>query len=759
VDLRAQLQSTFGSAFTIERELTGGGMSRVFLADETALGRKVVVKILPAEMAGQVLIDRFRREIRVTASLQQANIVPVLFAGEVDGVPFYTMPFVKGESLRTRLTGHNPVPIAECVAILRDVAKALAYAHTEGIVHRDIKPENILLSGGTAVVTDFGIAKAVAAAHSDSGTTLTQVGLTLGTPAYMAPEQAFGERNIDHRADLYSLGIVAYELLVGTPPFTGGSVQALLGAHATQEPEPVDHRRHDIPAGLAALVMRCLAKDPERRPQRAEEVLQALETQSTPALAVVAARERPTIIVLPLVNMNANPDDEYFSDGMTEDIIAHLSLVRGLRVISRTTAMRYKGVKRPLADIAEELHASHVVEGSVRRAGARLRIVAQLIDPRSDEHLWAETFDRDLTDVFAIQSDVAERITGALQTRLSPDERLRFGRRPTEDLEAYNLYLLARQQNQAKPGGLAKAIEYFERAIERDPRFARAYGALAIAYGWYGAGYYGMRPRDAYGKANALASRALELDPDIAEAHVILGKFEEWIGYNWKAAEARFERALALNPSYAWGHIVYGFHLASVGRFAEAIEAGQRAVELDPAAPAVRDNSMWFHYWARRYDEALAGIVAAESQLPEDVYVLWPHGAILIALGRASDALTPLRELVKRAPIMSYSVLLAWGLAAAGQTTEARELLREIHSRESTEYVWPVGIAWAYARLGEMDRAFEYLERGYEDRAGFMNFIACEPAFDPFHGDPRFDSMVRRVGAIAPNSAGSTPAV
>ncbi len=225
--------------------------------------------------------------------------------------------------------------------------------------------------------------------------------------------------------------------------------------------------------------------------------------------------------------MNASPDDEYFSDGMTEDIIAQLSLVRGLRVISRTTAMRYKGMKRPLADIAEELNASHVVEGSVRRAGARLRIVAQLIDARSDEHLWASMFDRDLTDVFAIQSDVAERITGALQTRLSPEERLRFGHRPTEDMEAYNLYLLARQQNQAKPDGLAKAIEYFERAIDRDPRFARAYGGLAIAYGWYGAGYYGMRPRDGYGKATQLASKALELDPDVAEAHVILGKFEE----------------------------------------------------------------------------------------------------------------------------------------------------------------------------------------------------------------------------------------
>jgi eukaryotic-like serine/threonine-protein kinase len=739
--------------YLLECEVGRGGMATVYLARDLKHDRKVALKVLHPDLGAALGPERFLREIKAAAGLHHPHILQLHDSGDAEGALYYVMPYVDGESLRDRLRRSGPLGLSEGLRITGEVADALDYAQRHGLVHRDIKPENILLAEGHAHVADFGIAKGVGvAAHAG----LTQPGLLVGTPAYMSPEQSAGGE-VDARSDQYSLACVTFEMLTGSPLFSGPTPQAVLAQRF--RPIPFEAFPRTVSVSMQQVFRKALAVEPSDRFASSSEFAHALDTQSTLAIAGLATPERPTIIVLPLVNMNASPDDEYFSDGMTEDIIAQLSLVRGLRVISRTTAMRYKGMKQSLADIAEELHVSHVVEGSVRRAGARLRIVAQLIDARSDEHLWAETFDRDLTDVFAIQSDVADRITSALRTRLSPEERRRFGHRPTEDMEAYNLYLLARQQNQAKPDGLAKSIEYFERAIDRDPRFARAYGGLAIAYGWYGAGYYGICPRDGYGKATALASKALEIDPDVAEAHVILGKFEEWIRFDWKAAEARFERGLALNPSYAWGHIVYGFHLAAVGRLAEAVEAGQRGVELDPAAPAVRDNAMWFNYWARRYNEALAEIMAAESHLPEDVQILWTHGAVLIALGRAPEAIAPLRELVKRAPITSYSTLLAWGLAAAGQTTEAYELLREIHSRESTEYVWPVGIAWAYARLGQMDRAFEYLERGYEDRAGFMIWISCEPAFDPLRADPRFDAIVRRVGAIAPSSADLPSAV
>ena len=349
MDFLNQLQSMLGNAYTLRRELGGGGMSRVFVAEETALGREVVVKVLPGDMAGQLSIERFKREIRVAASLQQANIVPVLTAGDAGGVPYYTMPLVRGESLRARLVQEGALSVAECVAILRDIAKALAYAHGEGIVHRDIKPENILLSGGTAVVTDFGIAKAVEASQTmPTAVTLTQFGTVLGTPAYMAPEQAVGDAAVDHRADLYSLGVLAYELLVGKPPFAGRSPQATIAAHVTEQPVPISVCRASTPSALGALVMSCLMKDPQHRPQSANEVLSHLDAVSLSRPAPPAESTRPTVAVLPLVNIGSSSEDDYFSDGITEDIIAQLSAIGGLKVISRTSAMRYKSSKQPL---------------------------------------------------------------------------------------------------------------------------------------------------------------------------------------------------------------------------------------------------------------------------------------------------------------------------------------------------------------------------------------------------------------------------
>src|SRR5439155_21828004 len=326
MELREQLRTTLGNAYTVERELTGGGMARVFVARDTMLGRRVVVKTL-AECAGDVSAERFRREIQVAASLQQANIVPLLTAGEIDGVPYYTMPFVEGESLRARLVSRGAHSIAETVSILRDVARALAFAHERGVVHRDIKPDNVLLSGSTAVVTDFGIAKALAAARTAPSATLTQAGLAIGTPAYVAPEQASGDSEIDHRADLYAFGVLAYELLIGVPPFTGRSAQATLAAHVLEQPVPLRERRAETPPQLAALVMRCLEKDPARRPASAAEVLTALDAALTPEAhaGVPPAPSKPSVAVLPLTNMSASADDEDFSDGITEDIIAQLS--------------------------------------------------------------------------------------------------------------------------------------------------------------------------------------------------------------------------------------------------------------------------------------------------------------------------------------------------------------------------------------------------------------------------------------------------
>jgi serine/threonine-protein kinase len=472
--------------------------------------------------------------------------------------------------------------------------------------------------------------------------------------------------------------------------------------------------------------------------------------EPVPRSRAPASPEKPMIVVLPLTNMSTSAEDEYFSDGMTEDIIAQLSQIGSLQVISRTSAMRYKNSTETVKEIAGALGATHVVEGSVRRAGDRLRIVAQLIDASSDAHLWAQTFDRDRTDVFAIQSEVAERITGALQRQLTPDERRRFARRPTDNQDAYNAYLLARSHfNLATADGFNTAIALYRDAVVKDPLFARAWASIAVAHHWHVCGYYGMAPREAAAIIVENASRALEIDPDIAEAHMMLGEVETWTHHNWEGARLRQERALELSPNLAYAHLLYGNHLMSVGRLEDAVDVGQRALELDPAAEIAHVHANFFRYAARQYDEALIGLEAAEAQFGRKVLPL-TRGETLIAVGRATEAVESFRELYDRIPVSWNQIHLAWALAAAGDESEARSVLKDIHDREAREYVWHQGIATAYAHLGEMDQAFRYLERSYEEREAWVA-LPFAPTFDPFRDDPRFEAIVRQIGGVEPN--------
>lgn len=753
MDFLTELQTKLGSAYTLRRELGGGGMSRVFVAEESALGREVVVKVLPSDMAGQLSIERFKREIRVAASLQQANIVPVLTAGDAGGVPFYTMPLVPGESLRARLVQGGALTVAECVAILRDIAKALAYAHAAGIVHRDIKPENVLLSGGTAVVTDFGIAKAVEASQQmATEVALTQFGTVLGTPAYMAPEQAVGDTAVDHRADLYSLGVLAYEILTGAPPFTGRSPQAMIAAHITERPVPISVYRANTPGVLGALVMSCLMKDPQHRPQSANEVLSHLDAVSLTRPAPLAESTRPAVAVLPLASIGSSSEDDYFSDGITEDIIAHLSAIGGLKVISRTSVMRYKHSKQTLAEIAHELRASHIVEGSIRRAGDRLRVVAQLIDARADELLWAQTFDRELTDVFAIQSEVAERVAIALRSRLTADVRTRLGKRPTQDMEAYNLFLLGRQAYHSPSGSepFARAAQFLQQAIDRDQGFARAYAWLALVHMYNAGGYYGVKPHDAWARALPLAAKAFELDPHLAESELVFGWHAHWVSYDWPTAQRHFDRAHALNPSDAFVCIAH-VGLRTALRHPDDVLAWIRlAEEVDPSSPLIRLNAVVFCWMTRQFDEALAELTAARG-LTSSLGPLLPvvESMLLVALHREAEA-APLLSSLQLQPLDNWSSLMvATNLALCGDHRAARGLLAKLHARESTEYVWTVGLACAYGALGEIDRAFEYLGRAYDDRAAWMTWLESAPCFDSLRSDLRFDRMIQRLGLPA----------
>ena len=558
-ELREQLQATLGRGYTLERELAGGGMSRVFVAHERALGRRVVVKILPPDMARDVSIERFRREIQLAAGLLHPHIIPLLSAGDADGLPYYTMPFIVGESLRLRLAREGRLEYEDAAQLAREVAMALDYAHRQGIVHRDIKPENILLHDGHALVTDFGIARAIT--RSMTMSTLTIAGAALGTPLYMSPEQGGGDREIDGRSDIYSLGCVLYEMLVGDAAVSrqdrcSNRYAAPRRSGPTPECAPARDpgrarrrgRAHAREGSRGAVCIggrscsrarQVLSRDTpgRQRPSVRSSLATDDATVTSPLPASDSAR---FVAVLPFENMSGDPENEYFSDGIHEEIIAQLSKIRGLKVISRTSVMRYKKSQQPAREIGHALGVSHLLGGSVRRAGDRVRISAQLIDSDADENLWAETYDRDMSDIFAIQSEVAEQIAARMQTRVTPGEHSRINKKPTDDVEAYNLYLLGRHHyNKVTPADFTKALDYYRAAIARDPSFARAYAALADALFYLGAGYWGVRPHDTYPEAFAAATKALELDPSLAEAHGSLGMYYGWYEYDWKRGGSR----------------------------------------------------------------------------------------------------------------------------------------------------------------------------------------------------------------------------
>jgi serine/threonine-protein kinase len=752
MELRDQLQAALGTTYTLERELGGGGMSRVFLADETALGRKVVVKVLPTEMSGQVSIDRFKREIRLVASLQQANIVPILSAGDAGGMTYYTMPFVRGESLRARLMTHGALPIDECIAILRDLAKALAYAHGEGIVHRDIKPDNVLLSGGTAVVTDFGIAKAVAAAHAQPGAvTLTQLGMTIGTPAYMAPEQALGEDTVDHRADLYALGVVAYELLVGSPPFAGRTAQALLAAHVIEQPTPIADLRLDIPRGLANLVMRCLEKDPARRPQSAHEVLDLLgsaSTSTTPATGVVPrSAPAPAIAVLPFANMSTDPENEYFSDGITEELINVLTKIDGLRVVSRTSAFAFKGKREDVRAIGRQLDVNHVLEGSVRKAASRIRITAQLIAVDSGYHLWSDTYDRQLEDVFAVQDELSRAIAGALKVRLLGDTLAPLVQKPTNQVEAYTQYLKGRYHwNRRTEAELLKGLEHFQAALVLDPEYALAWIGVADSYNVLGF-YSWLAPRASFPRAKEAAEHALALDDSLAAAHCSRAYARSYHDWDFRGAEADYRRAMALDPSYVTAPQFFGNLLTWLGRFDEAVATFRHAVELEPLSLICNAAVGWGQYHARRYDDAI-GTLRATIEL--DAHFMIGHlwlGRAYVQAGMLDNAV---REFETAAALSNRSAEAIGSLghahAVAGRRIEAGQILAELGQQSEQRYVPQYIVAGIHAALGAPDAALACLERAFADRAHSLVFLRVDPVLDPLRTDSRLETLAKRVG-------------
>src|SRR5438874_5410226 len=637
-------------------------MSRVFTAEERALGRRVVVKVLSPDLAAGVSAERFKREIQLTARLQHPHIIPILSAGDADGLPYYTMPFVEGESLRVRLLRTGAMSIADAASILRDVARALEFAHEKGVVHRDIKPDNILLAGNAAVVSDFGIGKALAVARvGDQSETLTDLGVAVGTPQYMAPEQILGDPAADHRADLYAFGCVAYELLTGEPPFAGLSRMALMRAHIVDVPTPLTAKRADIPETLCALVARCLEKKPEDRPTSAHEVISILDSLTSAtgshridSFAVPGGRP---IAVLPFVSLTSDVDNELFADGLMDELITDLSMIRAVRVISRQSAMRLKGSEKDVATIARELGARYVLTGSVRRAGANLRITAQHVDATAGAPLWAEKLNGTLEDVFDIQERLSRQIVDALRLRLTPAEDQRIAERPIADVRAYEYYLLARQQIWGFTGSsLDRALQLVRRAQEivgDNELLATAEGLI-----YWQSVNVGLVPTAQYGellnKADACVARIFALNPESSKGYGLRGAIR-----NNRAdpvgAMADFKRSLALDPNDPEALLWLGYNYAVAGRGALARALMER---LQPVDPLTSINLCMFGMVAMfdgRYDEALRWTQRSVDIDPTNPSHRMVHALMLAANGHRDEATMMLERVAHDATDMAWA--------------------------------------------------------------------------------------------------------
>jgi len=729
----AALVAAIGSRYRIEREIGRGGMATVYLAEDVRHGRQVALKVLDPELAHAVGPDRFLREIEIAARLSHPHIMPLFDSGNAAGHLFYVMPFVRGESLRQRLERERRLPVDDALKIARDVAEALDHAHARGVVHRDIKPENILLFEGQAIVADFGIALAADAAASR----LTGTGLVVGTPAYMSPEQLFGEVT-DARSDQYSLACMVYEMLAGEAPHAAPTPQAIIAKRLVDSAPSMRRVRSLVPATIDDAVKRGLAKDPVNR--------FASVGQFASALTAPASTRGKCVAVLPFSNFSADPENEYFADGITEDVIANLSKIRSLKVISRTSVMPFKAREGTgnVAEIAAKLGATTLLEGSVRRAGDRVRIVAQLIDAETDQHLWSETYDRKLVDIFDIQTDVALQIAGALKAELPRDEESRVRKEPTNDLRAYQLYVFGRQSLiKFTPEAMLAAIDYFDRAIARDPAFALVHANAAQAYielAEIGA----IAPETAFHRAAEYANKAVALDPELGEAHSTVAYLKMVREFDWAGAEAEFKRALELNPNGADAYDLFGRLCSSLGRFDDAIPLIARAQELDPLAHRLDMATVLLR--AGRYDEAVASARSATDLDPSGDRAQATLGWALFLGGSTDEGIAHLRKAVAHsANTTSWLGQLGEALGLAGRTDEARAVLRQLEERSQASFVSADTLAYVYTGLGEADRAIDLLEHAVRERTGAAYGIKGSFLFAPLRTHPRFQALLREM--------------
>ena len=714
-----RIRGAFSDTYTIDRELGRGGMATVYLAQDAKHERLVALKVLHPDLAASLGPDRFLREIKLAARLNHPHILPLHDSGEASGFLYYVMPYVEGESLRERLDRDHQLPIDEAVHHTRAIASALDYAHRQGIVHRDIKPENVMLYEGEAMVMDFGIAKAVAAGSD----TLTQTGMMIGTPAYVSPEQAAGETNLDGRSDQYSLGCVLYEMLSGERAFTGPTAQAVMAKRFTDTVKPVRTLRSSVPEPVEKALSRAMSTDIGARFKTAAQFAQALasgslttptDTTTVPQQAVSSAK---SVAVLPFANMSNDAENEYFADGMAEEIINALSKIQSLRVASRTVSFALKGKNEDLAEVGKKLHVSTVLDGSVRRMGNRLRITAQLVNVADGYQLWSERYDREMEDVFAIQDDISQSIVKALRVILTEGEKKQIEKARAVNVQAYDYYLRGRQYfHQLRRKSLEYAKQMFQKAIDIDPDYARAHAGVAdcysLLYTYFDAREFNLR------QADIASNKALDLEPDLAEAHVARGLAVS-LSKHFEEAEREFDTAMRLDPKLFEAAYWFARSRLSQGMYEEAVKLLERAALLRPE------------------DYQTAGFL----------------GQALTALGKHEEAAASYRRQVKLIDVHlelnpddpRASILGAVANAIIRDKERAVAFAKQAMQVDPEDPMLLYNVACTYAQLGMPQESLDALERSVEKGWGDKNWIEHDSDLNPIREDARYKAIVQAM--------------
>ncbi len=783
------------SHYRIIEKLGAGGMGVVYKAEDTRLHRFVALKFLPENLAqDSQALERFRREARAASALNHPNICTIYDIGEQDSRAFIAMEFIDGETLRSHIHGKS-LPLAEMQKIGIQIAEALDAAHAEGIIHRDIKPANIFVTKrGQAKVLDFGLAKlvpkGVARAGADLGgeepDSTSLVGIISGTPSYMSPEQIRGD-NLDSRTDIFSLGLLLYEMATGRQAFSGGTGGMIIEAVLTRSPVPVQSINPDIPPRLEEIINKALHKDRDQRHQHAAEILgdlQQLEcgtdsgrraagqgaesvrtsdasqfqstgeqTSRNPTTQTRVGRTQrvskiiDSLAVLPFENASRDPEHEYLSDGIAASLINILATVPKLRVMAQSTVFRYKGRGIDPQEVGRELNVRAVLTGRIMQSGGSLRIGAELVDVTTGSQLWGAQYDRKPGDIFAIQDDISNEISGNLRLRLTRAEKKRLTKRQTHDADAYRLYLKGRHHwNRWTEDGFYKAIEFFQQAVEKDPTYALAYTGLADSYVLLGWNSY-LPPKEAFPKGKLAAMAALRLDPDLGEAHTPLSAVLWLHDWQWQEAQTEFKRSLALNPAHPTANHWYAECLMTMGNNAEAIAKMKKSQELDPLSLIISVAIGWAFYMARRYEDAVEQLRRTIELDPNYPVTYWILGLLLRKMGSYELAIAEGDKGVKLSggsPLMSAA--LAQTFATAGRRKEAVQILDDLTKQAKQKYVAPYFFAGIHIGLGEDDRAIEYLEKSFEEHSHWLIYLHIDPSMDALRSNPRVQDLLLRVG-------------